>query len=407
MPPIKYGEYADMPWARNQLLQIDWDEKHHQDYVSGTVAPWLQQALTNLTGVAPGSPGLNTAMQSQYMANVQGAVGGAYGAAAAATPMNPQSTMAGGIVASPTAYLSNAAREGAVGRSSGALQAAQVQASLNTMQPNTQAQGYAFAIADLMNGLPAVYAQRRAETRSNIEQFKAELEQAQQEAAFEQAKFAEDMRHNRVQESTSAMNAQTNAAIQLGRLGIDAQGQAFDQTNTNADNARASAADEERARHNQATEAAAQARIAASRAAKTAKPMTPTAISSMQGKWKRPINSPPKLGPGWKQPVWDPGTKAWYAKKAPAGTTKEDKENVREALDKFYFDKIDGKLEPEPAARRVANFILARKNRFVLPNGKVDAKAISRLLAEVIGGSIPPLVRDLIANHVGPNGRWR
>jgi hypothetical protein len=142
--------------------------------------------------------------------------------------MNPQSTMAGGIVASPTAYLSNAAREGAVGRSSGALQAAQVQASLNTMQPNTQAQGYVYALADYMKGLPAVYAQRRAETRTKIDEFMLEMDQLQADINMKMRNYDETVRHNRVQESTSALNAQTNAAYQAARLGLDASDQAYD-----------------------------------------------------------------------------------------------------------------------------------------------------------------------------------
>jgi hypothetical protein len=221
--------YYGLPdWAQNQLRQIDADQKHHEQYVTGQVAPWLAGALTNLTGIDPSKPGINPTMQQQYLSNVQGAVGGALNAAASATPMNPASSVAGGLMGSPNAYLSSAAREGAAGRASGYIQAAQAQSALNTMMPNTQAQGYVYALADFAKGLPAVYAQQRSEKRVAIDQFMAEMEQAQAEMRFEQAKFAEEMRHNRVSEATSATNAQTNAAIALGRLGLDASDQAFD-----------------------------------------------------------------------------------------------------------------------------------------------------------------------------------
>jgi hypothetical protein len=404
--------YYGLPdWAQNQLRQIDADEKNDIQNAA-KVGDWLQGALTNLTGIDPNKPGINPTMQQQYLSNVQGAVGGALNAAASATPMNPASTMAGGLMGSPNAYLSSAAREGAAGRASGYIQAAQAQSALNTMMPNTQAQGYVYALADFAKGLPAVYAQQRSEKRVAIDQFMAEMEQAQAEMRFEQAKFAEDMRHNRVQEATSATNAQTNAAIALGRLGLDASDQAFDNqpgapmpTNLPAGVVAVPTDDGGWTTRRDPTY-----QNPSTAAPKTPKgTYTPNELrkQGFVGGWKV---KPKKVPAGAKGGFVKAANGTWWVKTGAAGsgsTPKADTENLRENLDKFYFDKIDGKFEPEPAARRVANWILSRKGRFVKKNGQADAAAISRLLMEVIGGSIPPLVGQLIANHVGPNGRWR
>jgi len=229
--PNTYPEYADFPSAQGILTGIDRDEASHLAQAQ-KVGDWLKGALTGLTGVDPSQPGLNPALQQQYLANVQGVVGGAMGAAAegAAGPQVAPTTP-GAIAVSPTAYLSQAAREGNVGRSSAMLQAAQSQAALNTLQPNTQSQAYIRAYADMQAGLPAVYATRRSEARMKIDEF---ILGAQQEAD----KLAEDARHNRVSEATSAWNAQTNAAIAAGRLGLDSSkfgaGQADDSAESSA-----------------------------------------------------------------------------------------------------------------------------------------------------------------------------
>jgi hypothetical protein len=213
-PTGPYAEYAAYPWAQQQLKQLDTDQKFHQTYVSDKVAPWLSQSLTNLTGVDPTKPGINASLQQQYLANVQGQVGGALSAAAAAGQApNMAATTPGGIMASPTAYLSQAASEGARGMSSSYLQSAQIQSALNTMQPNLMSQSYVMQLADYAKGLPTVYAEKRSELRSSIDKFIAEMEQ-------EAAQQAETLRHNRVTESISAMNAETQAALGFGRLGV-------------------------------------------------------------------------------------------------------------------------------------------------------------------------------------------
>lgn len=224
-----YPEYANQPWAQQQLRAIDSEGAYHQKYVNQDVAPWLSQSLTNLTGVDPAHPGINTTLQQQYLANVQGVVGGALNAAATAGPAQVASTTPGGVAGSPTAYLTGAAQQGAAGRASSMLQSAQIQSALNTMQPNTQAQGYVYAMADYAKGLPQVYATRRAEARVKIDQFIADQQQQAAQLAFDQAKFDEAARHNRVTESISATNSSTNAAFQAAQLGLKASDQAFGQ----------------------------------------------------------------------------------------------------------------------------------------------------------------------------------
>lgn len=401
IPIDPYARYREKyPWAWAQLTDIDRAQQSHQQY-AGQVGDWLSAGLRGLTGIDPSAPGYNPAVQQQFMANVAGQVGGALNAAAAATPMQVSATTPGGVVQGNNAFLGQAARGAAAQRSSAAIQMSQAQAAMNTMQPNTFAQGAMRAYADMQAGLPALYAQKRSEARSKIDQFIMQSE--------------ETARHNRVSEAISAQNAQTNAAISLAGLGLKADDQAFGQAQDLTE-----AAQDRAAANAPVPEGIVRLPDGSYRSDPTYsnpstkpsvsdKPLTASQISGMQGKWKRPKNSPPKLGAGWKQPVWDPGTKAWYAKRGPAGKSGSGKtpENIRESLDKFYFDKIDGKFDPEPAARRVANWILARKGRFTKKNGQADAAAVARLLREVIGGpSIPGTVGRLIVNHIGSNGRW-
>lgn len=215
IPIDPYAKYREKyPWAWAQLTDIDWAEASHKQY-AGQVGDWLSAGLRGLTGIDPNAPGYNPAVQQQYMANVAGQVGGALNAAAAATPMQVAATTPGGVVQGNNAFLGQAARGAAAQRSSAAIQMSQAQAALNTMQPNTFAQGAMRAYADMQAGLPALYATRRSEARAKIDQFIMESEEA--------------ARHNRVTEAISAQNAQTNAAISLAGLGLKADDQAFDQ----------------------------------------------------------------------------------------------------------------------------------------------------------------------------------
>ena len=204
--PNSYSEYAAYPWAQRELVGLDRTEKSHEAYAS-TVGDWLGKSLAALTGIDPNAPGLNSQLQQQYLANIAGPVGGALNAAATATPMTPMATTPGGLAIGNTAFLGDAARNAAAEQRSATLAAAQVQSALNTMQPNTYAQGIMRSYADMQAGLPALYSQKREDLRSKIDQFITTSE--------------ETARHNRVTEANAAFNAQTNAAIAFGKLGID------------------------------------------------------------------------------------------------------------------------------------------------------------------------------------------
>jgi hypothetical protein len=216
IPIDPYARYREKyPWAWAQLTDIDRAQASHQQY-AGQVGDWLSKGLQGLTGIDPNQPGYNPAVQQQYMANVAGQVGGALNAAAVATPAQVAAPGMGGVVQGNNAFMGQAAREANAQRSSAAIQMSQAQSALNTMQPNTFAQGAMRAYADMQAGLPALYASRRTEARGKIDQFILE--------------FEEEKRQARVQEAISAQNAQTNAALSFAQLGLKADDQAFDQT---------------------------------------------------------------------------------------------------------------------------------------------------------------------------------
>lgn len=215
----QYG--ATAPWAIPLLQQLDTDQAQHQQYVSQDVMPWLSQGLAALTGVDPSAPGYNPTIQQQYLSNIQGPVGNALNAAAAAQPAAVASTTPGGVTAAPNAYLGTAMGQYAAQRGGASIMEAQAQSALNTVQANTYAQGALRTMADYAAGLPATYVQKRNDLRSKIDQWVAEQE-------LSKTKLAEEMRHNRVQEATSATNAETNAAIAFGNLGLKAEDQAVD-----------------------------------------------------------------------------------------------------------------------------------------------------------------------------------
>lgn len=200
-PDAPVDPYAKYPWATTQLAAIDKAGQQAQDYVANKVAPWLSQSLTNLTGVDPAKPGINKTMQDQHLGNVKGVVGGAMDAASVAAPATFAPTGAGVIAGSPTSYLVGAAQEGAAGRKSGMMQAAEAQTALNTLRPNTQAQAYTYQLAALQAGLPALYAERRAAARSKIDEFIQTFENRKSE-------------YDRTL-AVSKQNAETNAAMKL------------------------------------------------------------------------------------------------------------------------------------------------------------------------------------------------
>jgi hypothetical protein len=222
--PGPYDVYKDVPGAIAAFEQLDRDQAHHQGYVSGQVLPWLSSGLTALTGVNPGQQGYNPTIQQQYLANIQGQVGGALNAAAAATPMSFGATTPGASTAAPNAYQGAAMREYSAQRGGAAIMDAQAKSAMYTAQPNLYAQSAMRTMADYAAGLPEVYVRKRGELRDRIDEFRAEM-----------AQQAETMRHNKVQEAISAQNASTNAAIQFGRLGLSAEEVALDTANDAAE----------------------------------------------------------------------------------------------------------------------------------------------------------------------------
>jgi hypothetical protein len=208
----------------SQYEQMKNEGRAHQAYVTDKVMPWLSNSLNLLNAY-------NTDAQNTMLGGIQGA-SGAYGVSAAMTPMNVASNAPGGAVVGPNSYLTEAGRQQALGTGNVATALANAQAALNKMQPVSLSQGYINALADKAAGLPAFYTKRSNDYAAGINQFIAESQAAAAEAAAEQAQweaeFTEKSRHNRVSEAISATNSQTNAAIQLGRLGLDASDQAFD-----------------------------------------------------------------------------------------------------------------------------------------------------------------------------------
>jgi hypothetical protein len=412
-PTIPYSEYAKYPFAQRQLYALDQEQAAHQGYVGDRVAPWLAASLQGLTGVNPSQPGLNAQDQQQYLANVQGQVGGALNAAATAVPLNAPSLAPGGISASPTAFLSEAARTAAAQRSSAAIQQAQVQSQLNTLIPNTYAQGAVRALADYQAGLPGLYAQRRNEARNKIDEFILT--------------FEENNRRARVQEAISAQNAQTNAAVSLGQLGLSAR-ELEAELNAPAPEfpgnlPRGFVAvpndeggfDIER----DPTVPAARAPGSGGGGGGGGNPTnrrTPVQIRQKLTATQQLLGPFPRRPKPVKGVSFEQATDGkWYGIRAKAsgaaagsgGANAPAQENLRQELDTWYFDKIDGKFDPPAATRRVGNWILARKGRFTR-NGKADRNAILGLLSGVIGGpTIPSGVAEFLDQHVRPDGRWK
>lgn len=408
-----YAAYADYPAFQDTLRLLDRDQQLHQGYVSDKVQPWLAQALTNLTGVNPAQPGIGPTLNQQYLSNVQGVVGGALDATAAATPMPFAPTTPGAITASPTAYMSTAAQEAAGGLKSSALQAAQTQAALGSMQANTVAQGLTYVLADYAKGLPSLYAQRRSEARAKMDQFILE--------------FEEDKRRARVNESINAMNAQANIALGLANLGLDAADvqrrldeSAFDmqQASTPAGPAPygfVQLPDGRYVRDPTVPAASSSGGGGGKGGGKNTSRRTPVQIRQSGGATIQILGPWAKKPKPMKGVTFEQATDGkWYGTRTrsgsggSAGSGGGDKpENLRAELDKWYFDKIDQKFEPEAAVRRVGNWVLSRKGRFTRKDGTVNMDAIADLLVGVIGGpTIPEGVKNFLKQYI-VNGRWR
>jgi hypothetical protein len=405
-PYARWREWA--PWAIQGASQIKFDQRSHQAYVSDKVMPWLSNSLNLLNAY-------NTDAQNTMLGGIQGA-GGAYGVSAAMTPLNVSSNAPGGAVASPNSYLTQAGKDYALGTGNVATALANSQAALNKMQPVSLSQGYINALADRAAGLPALYSKRLSEYTANVEQFIGEAQAAAAEAAAEQAQweaeFTEKSRHNRVSEAISATNSQTNAAIQLGRLGLDASDQAFDNQPEPPDPRVGAAPPPGYYRDVDGR----LVRIPSSGASGGSGGGTST--RDARGRLKNPTSQgfvggwkvKPKKLPAWAKGGFTQGADGkWYVKRGttPSGSTPKVPENLRQELDKWYFSKVDGKYDPPAATRRVGNWILSRKKRFTRKDGSVNFDAIANLLVGVIGGStVPAGVRDFLKPYV-VNGRWK
>jgi hypothetical protein len=237
-------------------------------------------------------------------------------------------------------------------------------------------------------------------------------------AQQEQAKQEETNRHNLVMESIGSQNAMSNALYQAGQLGINKTRLVNDKANQTADNAAAQARLDETARHNKATEAAARAKLVQQAKAKGNKPMTAATLLETDGKWKSGINNPPKLGPGWGVPSWDPGTQAWYAKKkdtsASGGAAANNPKNNRPSgdlvteLNKKYYGsggtsgfgggvgssgaKTPGWTstfgnDPNRLADSVIQWLGTNAYSFRLPSGKADVAKIQSVVTSMKDGA--------------------
>lgn len=211
--------YENEPWAQAIIQSLRADQINHQQFVSGSVLPWASGALTGLAQI-------NQSAQDNFTGQANAAAQG-MAQAGAAQPGLYQGT-AGGAVTSPSAYQQAASAQGMANQASTMGQMAAWQGLMGTIQPTTYSQGQIAALSDYAKGLPELYARKRAERVDAIDKYLAEREQAKAKLALEVAQFEETQRSNRVREAISAHNAQTGAAVALGRLGIDAADSAAD-----------------------------------------------------------------------------------------------------------------------------------------------------------------------------------
>lgn len=209
-------QYADQPWAQNIIRRIRGDQQHHESYVSDKVMPWTSAALTGLANIGSAA---NTAFTGQTTAVAAGL------ASAAGAQPGLYAGTSGGVVASPNAYQSAASAQAMAQNASTMGQIAQWQGLMGTLQQTTYSQGQIAALSDYAKGLPALYAERRAKAIDDIDKYIAEQAAEEAKLALQQAELEERQRSNRVNEAIRATNAETNAAIQFGRLGIDAAGE--------------------------------------------------------------------------------------------------------------------------------------------------------------------------------------
>jgi hypothetical protein len=214
-PVGKYDAYKGIPGAVANLNQLDMAQQQHQNYVTEKVAPWLKDSLLGLQGY-------QDAAQTGYQQQITGAGVGGLNVAAGMTPLGTGATAGGGIIAGNNQYLAQGASLSAGGAASSLLQESANRARMNKLSPIPISQAAIQAVADYAKQLPAQYVQKRLDYTTKLDEF---IAKAQSDAAA----AAETAYHNRVMESIGAQNAQTNAAIQLGKLGLSSTKEANDQ----------------------------------------------------------------------------------------------------------------------------------------------------------------------------------
>jgi hypothetical protein len=430
--PFAGNPYRGLPgYAQRDLRQIDSDQQFHQDYVNKTVAPWLSAALTGLAG-------FNTAAQSNLNAQIQGNQ-----AAAAITPTMTSATGPGGIVAGDNSYLTGAGQQYAAGMGKSAQDLAAYQTAMAKMQPTTLSQGYIAALADYAKGLPYIYSERRAQYIDKLNTYLAQVQSEQMKAQAEADKQAETVRHHKVQEATAALNANNGLIQGLARLGLDASKFGADQAgrsvaaSTPAPKGYVAVPDGKGGVTYKTDPTYVKPGGGSGGGVSPSvanKPLTKSQISSMNGRWKGDKNSPPKLGAGWKQPVWDPGTKRWYAKRAAGGgsaTTPKplvkamDQQSLINKLVSAYQPPTSGTGtsiavrhagDPKGAATELVRWILDRKNSFTKNGRTVDAAKLRAVLKAAVGGADPTKahggvqwwVLDILQRgYIDANGNWK
>jgi hypothetical protein len=268
--------------------------------------------------------------------------------------------------------------------------------------------------------LPALYSKRLNDYTMQIEQFIGEAQAAAAEAAAEQAQweaeFTEKSRHNRVSEAISATNSQTNAAIQLGRLGLDASDQAFDNQPgsqpTNLPVGFVAVPDGKGGWKVQQDPTY-------SKPGGTGKPSTRGTYPANQLRKEGFVKLPKGAGAKWRNRATRATDGSLWIKKGSAGggTTKPGEVrsafNLREDLTQKWRpssgDGIEYRFDGDPdgAGKWLAAWIRENKKHFIRgPGRKADLKKIKDVIATVGGRPAAEAWSILIRGYIA-NGVWK
>lgn len=401
-PPGPYDRYKETaPWAIPGLEQIDRDQAAHQSYVSDKVAPWLSGALQGLQG-------FQDAAQTSYGNTIRGAGVGALNVSAGMTPLSVGPTAPGGIVAGNNQYLTEGGTIRAQGMASSMLAESANAERMNKLAPIPYSQGAIQALADYAKQLPQVYVERRRAYTEKVDQFVAEMQQAQ-------AELAEEMRSNRVREAISAQNAQTNAAIQFGRLGLSAEEIAADQTQATAE----------------ANSPVPYGFVRLPNGNIVRDPQVPSASSGggsggdkqygpnqLRKEGFVPLN--PKAGPKWKQRAVRATDGSLWIKQGSGSSGRSGSTTKRLNVTELEKDLLDlykpGDVggwedrydqDPQGAGAAVARWVRENKVSFIKSGRKADLAKIQQVLRSV-GGRPAVIALDILTRgYISPDGTWK